>query len=144
MGRSVDYLSNATKVLYIKYETEYENEDGEMVDDEFAFDDLHDNIISVIKELYPSFKDVDGRYDGRETRIILENRIVEIGISEYCGLVSISARPNQHADEYGKHGLAESFINKIWDKLQKELNKYADVLNRVGGFSDGTSVYSKL
>lgn len=143
MGRSVNYLSDATRVLYINYEIEYEDEDGQLVDDEFAFDDLKDNCISIIKELFPSFEDAD-EYEDRETLIILENRIVEIGISEYCGLVSISARPNQYADEYGKRGLAQSFINKIWDKLQKELNNYTTVLVRQGGLSDGTSIYAKL
>lgn len=144
MGRSVDYLNNATRVLYISYETEFEDEDGQIAYNEFAFDDLECNVYSVIKQLFPSFDNVENRWDGNETKIFLENRLVEFGISEYCGLVSISARPNDYANEYGKHGLAEAFINKIWDKLQTELNGYCTVLSRIGGFSDGTSVYSKI
>lgn len=143
MGRSVSELSNSTRVLYINYETEYENEDGGIVYDEFAYDDLKDNCKSAIKSLFPSFKNSD-RWEGNETRIILENQLVEIGISEYCGLVSISARPNDYAYDNGKHGLADTFINKIWDKLKFELKNYSDVLVRVGGFSDGTSVYQKI
>jgi hypothetical protein len=144
MGRSVDYLSNATRVLYISYETEYEDEDGNIVDDEFAFDDVKCNVISTIRELFPSFDNVENRWDGNETKIFLENRLIEFGISEYCGLISISARPNDYANEYGKHGLAEAFINKIWNKLSNELNKTQSVLVRVGGFCNGCGVYQKI
>ena len=44
MGRSVDYLSNSLRVAYVSYEDTYEDEDGEVVVDEMAFDDLFGDI----------------------------------------------------------------------------------------------------
>lgn len=139
MGRSVDYLSEAYKVLYISYETEYEYEDGEVIQDEFAFDDVFGNIRCELKSLFPSLRDTD-EWDGRETKIFLENKLVEFGISEYCGIISLSVR----SKEYETDGLAHNFIDKTWDKIRKSLDGFCNVLNRVGGFSDGTSIYSKL
>lgn len=136
MGRSVDYLSNALRVAYVIYEDTYEDEDGELVEDEMAFDDLFDNIKYELKGKYNSLYDVN-EWDGRETRIFLRNRLVEFGISEYCGLVSISVRV--YDEDY--KGLAERFVDKNWSKIETLVG--ANV-RKVGTFSNGCGVYERV
>lgn len=139
MGRSVDYLSNALKVYYLSYEQYFENEDGEEIFDEYAFEDLFSNIMYEIKDKYKSFVVTD-EWEGREVKIFLQNNIVEIGISEYCGLVSVSIR--NVSDE--KIGLAQNFINKIDKGILEILKQNGDTLNKVGNFSNGEGVYKRI
>lgn len=131
MGRSVDYLSNALRVAYVDYDSE----------DEYGFDDLFDNIECTLRSNFKSLDRVK-EWDGRETRIFLENKLVQFGISEYCGLVSISVRVNERYSEYS--GLAEKFVDKNWDSVIAILKDYSDVYAKAGTFSNGESVYSKI
>lgn len=139
MGRSVDYLSNALKVYYLSYEQYFENEDGQEIFDDYAFEVLFDNIKHEIKAKYKSFVVTDN-FDGREVKIFLRNNIVEIGISEYCGLVSISIRNVN--DE--KIGLARNFINKIDKGILDILKQNGETLTKVGTFSNGEGVYERI
>ena len=141
MGRSIDYLSNALRVAYVDYDSEYEDENGEIVVDEFAFDDLYGEINCRLKAKFKSLDRVN-EWDRRETRIFLENKLVQFGISEYCGLVSISVRVNERYSEY--NGLAEKFVDKNWDSVIAILKDYSDVYAKDGTFSNGESVYSKI
>jgi hypothetical protein len=140
MGRSVNYLSRATKVSYLHVETTWiDEETKEEIEDNFWYDDLKDNIESSLKTLYPSLTNCE-RWDGNEVFIFLENNLVEIAISEYCGLVSISIRPNSHWST--KEQLAEHWINKVWHKAEEKFKDFSDVLVKQGTFSNGESVYS--
>ena len=141
MGRSVDYLSNATRVAYMSYESTYTDEDGNECEDEFAFDDLYGNTVCTLKAKYPSLEIVENEYDGNETKIVLESKLVEFGISEYCGLVSLSARPNERYEEY--RGLAEAWINKNWDAIESKLSEFSDVLHKQGTMSNGCGVFKR-
>ena len=137
MGRSVDYLSNALRVAYVTYEDTYEDEDGEVVVDEMAFDDLFSNIEWELSGAFPSLNVVRDEWDGRETRIFLRNRLVEFGISEYCGLVSVSVRV--YDEDYS--GLAESWVNKNWSKIEQSVGAN---IRKVGTFSNGCGVYESI
>jgi hypothetical protein len=130
MGRSVDYLNRATAVIYCHIETQ----------DEYAFDDFLDNIKEELLDKYPSLDSCE-RWDGRETKIFLENSLVEIGISEYCGLISISIRPNEYRDV--NESLAENWIRKIEANLRKSCANYSQTLRKVGTFSNGEGIYEK-
>jgi hypothetical protein len=134
MGRSVSYLSNAQHITYLNWECEEGTED-------FAWDDLKESVIECFSKFKTLSQPLNKKWDGRETSIILENAHSEVGISEYCGCVSISIRPIE--DDYVKIGLATKWINLIWPKVLKELDKCFPTshLHRIGGFSNGESVY---
>lgn len=132
MGRSVNYLNSSTEILYLPFETEDEFTSKE--DWQWFKDDISDRLIELAPSLAKS-----KRWEGNEVRIILENNLVEVGLSEYCGLASISIRPHQLY--WTKEGLARKWISQIWPKVQKEFETQR--LERAGIFSNGESVYTK-
>ena len=128
MGRSVDYLSNAHKVFYTPFEGE----------NEWDWDDFFSNISYGLKAKFPSLENCE-RWDGRETRIFLENNLVEVGISEYCGLVSVSIRAKE-----GKEAIGENWIDKVAANFEKVIRgNCGDVYRKVGSFSNGEGVFEK-
>jgi hypothetical protein len=137
MGRSVDYLSRSQKVVYIPFEVE--NEFDSEFDSEFEWDCFYEDLINILCEKYPSLYTVKNKWDGRETRIILENDLCQIGLSEYCGLVSVSIRVNEYYEYYN---IAESWINRI--NFEKVLNEKFNALHKIGTFSNGESIYERI
>jgi len=135
MGRSVNYLSNADLVLYF---------DGSFLENEFDWEDFKSNLIYKIKKKLKSYNECD-KWDGNETRIFLENELAEIGLSEYCGLCSLSVRVrDDDYDEYFKEGIAKRHIKQIEKSLVKCLeNTGVEILNRLGTFSNGCGVFEK-
>ena len=132
MGRSVDYLTYAKYITY---------KDVSEFDEEFDWDYFEQDLIERLQLQFPSLED-DEKWDGGETKIILSNSFVEIGISEYCGLASISVRINDgsvYDYDYNLEGLAERFIVFVGEFIVKNFGD----LQRIGGFSDGTSVYER-
>ena len=138
MGRSVSYLSRAQKVFYIALDNSNDQDDLE-----FIWDDFTENV-NFIFQKYKSM-DQCNRWDDRETQIIFENGLIEVGISEYCGLASISLRAKEQGSNY-KHieSLGINYIEKITPKLEQELCKVFEVYNKQGSFSNGEGVYSKV
>lgn len=157
MGRSVDYLNNAIGVTFFSVDPTNSNglindqdEEGNEIeretndsDYEFCFDDLLGNITYSLLAKFKSLSKVEKRWDGRETRIILENSHCEIGISEYCSLVSVSIRVK--VSDYVNEALAENWIKQNWHAMVKTMteNTYHENLTRIGGFSNGESIYRK-
>lgn len=141
MGRSVNYLDNAEVILYFPFESdedEYINRQN--------WDDIKENLISEIKAKLPSYYEVD-KWGNRETRIILENNLCSIGISEYCGLVSLSVAPRSETNYYGSEGqYKENFAihhaRQIEGTLEKVLCELGlKNLRKVGTFSNGEAVF---
>lgn len=128
MGRSVSYLSNATKVYYLSPDLQ----------DEVDWEDFLFCLTSSLQRAFPSLTECS-RYDGREDRIFLENNHTEFGISEYCGLVSLSLRPIE-SDYDNYRGLSEHWINNADRKIQGCI-QYYQPLKRVGTFSNGEGVF---
>lgn len=137
MGRSVDYLTNAKAVTYFCLEGSEDELEREM-----EWEDLFGNIKYSLMRRYPSLDEANS-WDGNETKIFLENSLVHIGISEYCGLVSVSIRTNDRNWEY--ESLAENFIDRTWDNMVKLMrgNTYHEPLVKVGTFSNGNSIFEK-
>lgn len=135
MGRSVSYLSHAMRVTYFNLPSDDEEDNNE-----FVFDDLFMNVKCSLKAAFPSLWECE-KWDGNETRIFLENYLAEIGISEYCGLVSISIRVP--ISDYVNENLAEHWISQNWEKMKKVMaeNTYHEHLQKVGTFSNGEGVY---
>ena len=114
------------------------------------WDDFVGTISDAIKAKYKSFEDVKNEWDGRETRIILRNTFAEIGISEYCGCASLSIRVRDDLGEWYRDkditALGENWVDNAWDGILKTLDTKASWLkrlNRIGGFSNGESVYER-
>ena len=147
MSRSVDYLKNASKVSYFQWPLiesyndeidEFEQTD-EYEDSDIVKDDIQESILSEFPEFERSKK-----WDGRETSIILSGYCTEIGLSEYCGLATLSIRIDENElayyqeDEYQEqYDKVELWINENWDRISAGYNQY----NKVGTFSNGESVY---
>jgi hypothetical protein len=95
MGRSVSYLRNAKGVVYFEWpkvevydeETEEFSESDTLEDYDIVVEDIQE----TIKSEFPEFDNAK-KSDDRETLIILEGYGTQIGLSEYCGLASLSIR----------------------------------------------------
>lgn len=138
MGRSVDYLSDAQHVLYL--DNSNDNEDPDM--SQFYWDELKSEITECFNS-YPSLiTPRKERWDGRETSIILENSLAEVGLSEYCGLVSVSIRAQD--DEHVHLGI--HWIDKIWPGIIKEFKAAfpTRLLTKRGTLSNGEGVYQRI
>jgi hypothetical protein len=117
--------------------------------DDFQGQEDFDYFIEYLQEQfmkkYKSLVTCD-KYEHRdETSIILFNDFVEIGISEYCGLTSISMRIREYIrepeynEDASKLGLAQRFANNMSIWMSKNIGD----LNKIGTFSNGESVYRK-
>lgn len=151
MGRSVDYLNNAERVNYFQWPTLWvydEDTDTDVETDEYwDAEDIISDIRETITSNYPGF-DPCSRWDGRETHIILEGYGLEIGLSEYCGLATLSVRVDQSVLDYcdteeeadAEYQKCLAWINENWDEAAKHWNQYA----KIGSFSNGEGVYEKV
>lgn len=128
MARSVYVPSAATQVVYA---------DASGIEDSYDFEDCIDNLKSVLQSRYPSLDSPRRpRYFGNEGSVVLENQLVSIVISEYCGLVAISVVPE---DRY--IALAERFANQI--NLAPAAECFGDELSLRGRFSNGEAIFNR-
>ena len=147
MGRSVNYLNRALNVSYFQWPTlwEYNEETGidqetdELMEAYEIRQDIQESIISEFPEYEYSKK-----WDGNETSIILTGYGTEIGLSEYCGLASLSIRIDENEldrfiDYQEQYDKIEAWINENWAKISQGYNQY----NKIGTFSNGENVYEK-
>jgi gamma-glutamylcysteine synthetase len=151
MGRSVDYLNRATNVAYFQWptlwiyneETGIDEESDQYEDGYIVTENIQESIISDFPEYEYSKK-----WDGRETSIILTGYRTEIGLSEYCGLATLSIRIDENELDYSnydeneynqQYDKIEAWINENWAKISQGYNQY----NKIGTFSNGESVYEK-
>jgi len=128
MARSVNCLNNADLVLY---------KSGYEIQDNLEWDIFVEEIIENIQYISPSFEVVKNSWDNNETKIILENRLCFVGMSEYRGLVSISFRHKEENDNYDDI----SGISKNWlEMIKPKLKKLGD-LTKIGTFSNGEAMF---
>jgi hypothetical protein len=127
MARSVYVPYRAAQVAYA---------DASGIEDSDDFDYYVDEAIYALKAKYPSLERSRNRYIGNEGVVILENKLVAIVVSEYCGLVAISAVPE---DRY--NALAVRFANQI--NLSPAAQCFGDELSLRGRFSNGEAVYQR-
>jgi hypothetical protein len=125
MGRSVNYLRNADAVYF------HQLEDEEMQDFDLLIEDIQEHVIYK----YPEFEAVD-KWEDRDVNIILQSDLVEIALSEYCGVISLSVRTLEEADQTKAASWIEHFFKRAiapWAKARK-----------IGTFSNGESVYETI
>jgi hypothetical protein len=123
MSRSVSYLNNAEFVLYFPFEY-----------------DIMDNLKAEIKAKLPSYYSVD-KWDNRETRIFLENNLCVIGISEYCGLCSLSVaiKDNTWNEKFAEHHASQ--IRPILEKIVDDVT--GTRLSLIGTASNGEAFFER-
>jgi hypothetical protein len=148
MGRSVDYLNRSERVNYFQWPTlwVYDEDTDQDVETDELWDasDVISDIQEYITDKYPGF-DPCSRWDGRETHIILEGYGVEIGLSEYCGLATLSIRIDQSILDYcdtdeeaeAEETKIRNWIHDNWDQASEHWNQY----RKIGTFSNGESIY---
>ena len=143
MGRSVNYLNNARVIIYFEADWMGQQEDGEINEDIYTMDceDFISNLQYGIKARLKSYYIPDkNTWDNNETKIILQNNLCNIGISEYCGCWSLSVAVKNDYDI--KEALANNHADKIRNTLEKCINEFdGKVLNRIGTFSNGCGVF---
>lgn len=137
MGRSVNYITNALGIAYINYQCDEDDVHGE------DWDFFKEGLIENLKELCPSLCELRAKvWDDREVLVIAENSHCQIGLSEYCGLVSVSIRV--HDDYRTKESLAENWINQVWPKISAMIAKNYQALSKLGSFSNGEGVFQEI
>jgi hypothetical protein len=151
MGRSVSRPSNATAVAYRSFEAEDE------FDAEFEFEYLIDWVRETAKEAWPSMIDwvretakeawpsmVEcDEWVGREDHAILSNDLAYIGLSEYCGLVSIWLVDRE--DRYDGYDQGESNLCKPWcAQIERKFLKLFSEYQKIGTASNGESFYERV
>ena len=125
MGRSVNYLTNADAVYFHQLDEE------EIQDFDLLIEDIREHVMYK----YPDFEAVD-EWEDRDVNVILQSPLVEIAISEYRGVISLSVRTLEDADQAKASTWIEHFFKRAispWAKAQK-----------IGTFSNGESVYEVI
>lgn len=146
MGRSVSYPNDTLILTFSTYETGYEAEAhdveegyaetvGEWIDNEFAFDDVLEDLRETCKSMWPSLYECDEWLD-REDHAVMQNGLVQVGVSEYCGLLSywVVAR-----------GDAPEALAARWaDQIREAFTKTFGTLVKLGNMSNGEGVYKRV
>lgn len=127
MGRSVSYANGSIAIAYTTLDIE-----GEDFFESTFLDDTIEDVQEYAPTLWPSFLKCD-KWLGREDHAVLENSLAYIGVSEYCGLVSIWLAPKDEP-------FAENFCSQIKEKFLKTFG----TLNKVATFSNGEAMFEKV
>jgi hypothetical protein len=140
MGRSVSYANGSEVVIYAHVEAVYDDEDNyDEFESQFAWDCSLEYLVDNSLEAFPSLNQCN-QWLGREDHAILENKLVYVGVSEYCGLVSVWVVPKDN--DYYALGVASA--NNMKTKLEQIVQDAFGVrLNKVGHFSNGEAVFNK-
>ena len=149
MGRSVNYLRNALQVSYFewpRYSSYNEETEQDELEDYQDGDEVMDDIRESIISEYPNFNR-SKKWDGNDVSLLLEGYCAQIGLSEYCGLATLSIRidedqlPNSWDDNYDEvYDNTEKWINENWARISSGYNQY----NKIGTFSNGESVFESI
>lgn len=122
MIRLVSIPSGAVNVAYA---------DATHIKHQDEFDDAVYSLRELAQEQYPSLRSCE-QWLGREDRAVLENSFGYITISEYNGLVVVSAVSKAA-------GLAEIWCSKL--NLESLGGCFGDVLISKGRFSNGEQIF---
>lgn len=98
--------------------------------------DFVDELRETLRGAFPSLEDEDEWLD-REDHALLANRLVYIGVSEYCGLVSLWCVPVEDsplAERWAR--TIEAKVQALWDGMDTVRS-----LNLTGRFSNGEALF---
>lgn len=86
MSRSVSTHQHAVATAYLHpFQPEFD-------DREFEWKSFVEDLVDVLHTKYPSLRPC-ARWQGRENKVVLENQVFEVSVSEYYGLVAICLAP---------------------------------------------------
>jgi len=159
MGRSVSCPRDTLILTFGHYETgETVTQDliddgifeqdqlGDWVDNEHAYDDMIEDFVETCKSEWPSLYEHDA-WIGREDHVLMRNRFVKLGMSEYCGLIAYWAVLDEDAlhdalyyDGRDMTGLATRWAKQIEAKFIERFG----MLRKLGHMSNGEGVYQRL
>jgi hypothetical protein len=144
MGRSVSYANGSEVVIYAHIEAVYDDEDNyDEFESQYAWDCAIENLVDSSLEAFPSLNKCD-EWLGREDHAILESNLVYVGISEYCGLVSVWVVPKDKDSDKNYFSFGVRSANIMKAKLEQIVQESFGVrLNKVGQFSNGEAVFNK-
>lgn len=134
MSRSVNYLNNAETIIFFTVNG---------LDEQIDYEDFERNLICEIKSKLKSYVETN-KWGNRETKVILENNLCVIGLSEYCGCwsLSVAGGAEDYYIGYNREALALNHAGQIRKTLEKCLaNCGCKVMNKVGTFSNGEALY---
>lgn len=108
-----------------------------------TFEWMLEDTLARVQEMFPSMKPADYWID-RELHVIAENSHSIVTVSEYCGMVAICLGDNYDRENYWyndapTHNLGVKWREQVQDKFLTVFSEF----NKLGTFSDGTSVYEK-
>ena len=129
MGRSVWTPNNALEVVFFPV-----NQDE---DCDYDWQELVEDIRETLKAEFSGFRDAD-HWPERESRCILEDDLLKIQISEYCGLVSLGVVINPHS------ALRDEVVEKHEDSVAKFVRETWGQLRKIGTFSNGESFFEQV
>jgi len=137
MSRSVETIRDAY-VVYFDY--------SEFDDVGYDWQDMIDNIVIELLNKYKSFREADKwvSYPYRENKIILENELCQISVSEYCscGAFSIFITKDLYESiiprEFAKWWIEQNVKNII-----NIIEQYVNPLRKVGAFSNGEAIFER-
>lgn len=124
------------------YNTAFEDIEAQAKHEGYEYDSENfendlDYTRDYLLELWPSLESAD-RWPYNEVHVIAENRLVEVSISEYGGLVALCIAPRTDLYE-DTSGLAKGWIKAISGRFLSAFGSYA----KLGTFSNGESAYLK-
>lgn len=125
MGRSVSCPPNAGAIAY-----DYIDMDEDW--DEYDWQDLEEDALYGIRELFPSMEPASG-WAGREDKIIARNGHAIFGMSEYCRLIAYWMVPEDRR-------ISEAWVAQVAPRFQERFARLA----RLGVMSNGEAVYQRL
>lgn len=125
MSRSVSYPKSCEVVCF---------QDVSYIEDEWDWMDFIGDIQEQCQENWPSLNECDEWLDD-EDHAILENQHCYIGVSEYCGIVSIWLRSKGEELRASHHAIDSSYaaLADTWcARISKRFNSMCDELRLLG------------
>ena len=147
MGRSVNFKAGAEKVLYLHVDHDSDADDFQVEQD---WADFKHDLVYNLQNAFPSLGEPNHPQieDRGEVWSFLDNKLVTLWLSSYCGLVSVSITINQFDSWYegDKTGLAKQWLNQNDKKLIEAV--YATwnstPVRKIGNFSNGEGLFEKV
>lgn len=168
MGRSVMTLSGAEAIAYSEFAPDEDNyrdiwydelKDGFVdplddfeswmykrweLDSEDAWEELVNDYQEQVCEMWPSFEPVEDEWVGQELHVIARNRHSIVTISEYSGIIALCLGADYDRSEFWADPSEIAGIGRAWRQRIAERFEKLGTLNKVGTFSNGSSVYQEV
>lgn len=152
MGRSVSCPSRAVQRAYVDIDwmSQHEDDDGKPIEDDYLsecnWDDSVAELRAALAKRYKSVDECDKWLD-REDHAISENQHAYIGVSTYCDMLCVWVVPKEpqgYSNE--RPELSAAWCRRIGASFLEVIETVygkANVVRRVGTFSNGESVYQR-